>query len=183
MLTGGEGLYAFAAKKVSKLFDMVARNIREGGVESEGGALSPPDGGRAPSHSPISLVPSPSPNPPPPPPPASNPHSHPPAHLPNYQNLNYQNGQGGGGRLSSSPPPALPRDRRTSNSSTTPSLPERPESRQANYINVTPQRNITTRPPYGKHLSPCNLPWEGPNGYLCRFGPPNVYPKTKTSPK
>ena len=126
---GGEGLYAFSTKKASQLFDMVARNISEGGLllESEGGALSPPDGGHAPSHSPISLVPSPSPNPPPPP--ASNPPSHPPAHLPNYQNLNYQNGQplvGGdlsGGRLSSSPPPALPRDRRTSNSSMTPSPP------------------------------------------------------------
>ena len=116
---GGEALYALSTKKVSQLLDMVARNIREGGLllEFEGGALSPPDGGHVPSHSPISLVPSPSPKPPPPP--ASNPPSHPPAHLPNYQNLNYHNEQDSdlsGRRLSSSPPPAPPRDRRTSNS-------------------------------------------------------------------
>ena len=125
-MSGRRRTVCFLDKEGVAALDMVARNIREGGLllESEGGALSPPDGGHAPSHLSISLVPSPSPIPPPPP--ASNPPSHPPAHLPNYQNLNYQNGQGGdlsGGRLSSSPPPALPRDPRTSNSSTTPSPP------------------------------------------------------------
>ena len=41
---GGEGLFAFSTKKASQLYDMVARNISEGGLEREEvGVLSPQD--------------------------------------------------------------------------------------------------------------------------------------------
>ena len=88
---GGEGLYAFSTKKASQLFDMVARNISEGGLErEEGGAFSPP-GQQEPSLSYPGLMSPPSPNPPPPP--VSNPPSHPPPSAtprqPEYTNLKY----------------------------------------------------------------------------------------------
>ena len=130
---GGEGLYAFSTKKASQLFDMVARNISEGGLEGEG-ALSPPNGNLVPSHSPMSLVPSP--HPPPPPPPVSDPPTHPPA-LPQYQNMAYQDGQPGipnAEMASATPPPvppSLPKERRLSTNST-PSPPPR-----VNYTEVS----------------------------------------------
>ena len=126
---GGEGLYAFSTKKASQLFDMVARNISEGGLEG-GGTLSPPEVNHVP-HSPINLAAPPIPSPNPPPPPASNPPSHPPsaARLPEYQNMSYQDGHlnGMGAQLSSSSPPPVPppNEHRLSNASITPSPPPR----------------------------------------------------------
>ena len=38
---GGEGLYAFSAKRASQIFDMVARNINQGGLQPLAGELSP----------------------------------------------------------------------------------------------------------------------------------------------
>ena len=38
---GGEGLYAFSAKRASQIFDMVARNINQGGLQPPAGELSP----------------------------------------------------------------------------------------------------------------------------------------------
>lgn len=38
---GGEGLYAFSAKRASQIFDMVARNINQGGLQPPAGDLSP----------------------------------------------------------------------------------------------------------------------------------------------
>ena len=94
---GGEGLYAFSTKKASQLYDMVARNISEGGLEREDvGVLSPQDvsqGASPPVMTPSSAGPSPHP----PPPPTSNPPSHLPPNatprLPEYMNVNYQDGQ------------------------------------------------------------------------------------------
>ena len=94
---GGEGLYAFSTKKASQLFDIVARNISEGGLEREDvGVLSPQDesqGASPPVMTPLSAGPSPHP----PPPPTSNPPSHLPPNatprLPEYTNVNYQDGQ------------------------------------------------------------------------------------------
>ena len=94
---GGEGLYAFSTKKASQLYDMVARNISEGGLEREDvGVLSPQDvsqGASPPEMTPSSAGPSPHP----PPPPTSNPPSHLPPNatprLPEYMNVNYQDGQ------------------------------------------------------------------------------------------
>ena len=119
---GGEGLYAFSTKKASQLFDMVARNISDGGLlENDLSALSPHDGSRVPSRSPVSSVPPPVPSPNPPPPPASDPPTHPP--MPNYQNMSYQ----GGAPLLDEVPVPLPNEHRNSNTSTaTPSPPPRP---------------------------------------------------------
>ena len=143
---GGEGLYAFSTKKASQLFDMVARNITEGGLEGGGGetgVLSPPELSRQPSHPPVSPPPVPSPNPPPPP--VSDPPSHPPIPttprpLPEYTNIAYQNGQHvvmptTENHASSTPPP-LPRDSRN-----TPS----PPPSKLNYTEVTlPEASKTT---------------------------------------
>ena len=173
---GGEGLYAFSTKKASELFDMVARNISEGGLllETEAGALSPPNGNHASSHSPVSLVPPPVPesNPPPipasnpPPVPASNPPSHPPANRqPKYQNMSYQNGQpvigdeasGAARRSSSSPPaPSIPNDRRPSKTSTTntpspPPVPVPSVPPRINYTEITlPEPSDPSPPEEGK---------------------------------
>ena len=38
---GGEGLYAFESKRASHIFDMVARNINQGGLQPPAGELSP----------------------------------------------------------------------------------------------------------------------------------------------
>lgn len=124
---GGEGLYAFSTKKASQLFDMVARNISDGGLlENDLSALSPHDGSRVPSRSPVSSVPPPVPSPNPPPPPASDPPTHPP--MPNYQNMSYQ---GGAPMLEEMQqlqfPVPLPNEHRhSSTSAVTPSPPPRP---------------------------------------------------------
>ena len=117
---GGEGLYAFSTKKASQLFDMVARNISDGGLErDEVGVLSPQDTSQGVSP-PIMTSPSviSTPNPPPPPP-AMNPPSHlPPSatpRQPEYTNISYHDGQQAvalaattNGHAASTPPPHLP---------------------------------------------------------------------------
>ena len=94
---GGEGLYAFSTKKASQLYDMVARNISEGGLEwEEVGMLSPQDtsqGVSPPIMTSSSVISTPNP----PTPPATNPPSHlPPSatpRQPEYINLSYHDGQ------------------------------------------------------------------------------------------
>ena len=118
---GGEGLYAFSTKKASQLFDMVARNISEGGLErDEVGVLSPQDtsqGVSPPIMTSSSVISTPNP---PPPPPVTNPPSHlPPSatpRQPEYTNLSYHDGQQvlalaattNGHAASTTPPPHLP---------------------------------------------------------------------------
>ena len=129
---GGEGLYAFSTKKAAQLFDLVARNISEGGLEAgETAVVSPQELSRLPSQSPISPPASLSPNPPPPP--VTDPPSHPPPSrlLPEYTNLSFHDGQPvpitsaaaassvtNGHMSSSPPPPPLPRDRQISTTAT-----------------------------------------------------------------
>ena len=151
---GGEGLYAFSTKKASQLFDMVARNISEGGLEGEGGGmLSPPNGHNLPSNSPESLASPPVPALNPPPVPTSDPPTHPPptasassaaSRLPEYQNMNYHqdgqpfltNGNDEPPRLvpPSSPTTTAAREHRASAASATPSPPPR-----VNYAEITLQ--------------------------------------------
>ena len=102
---GGEGLYAFSTRKASQLFDMVAKNISEGGLE-EMGVTSPHNDPGAAMQSPLM-------SPVPPPVPVSNPPPVPPISqihqtLPEYQNITCHHGQviGAENPLTTSPPGA-----------------------------------------------------------------------------